>query len=203
MTLYGFKDRRTAENLKSFGETMNFNRTPKIVRSSGMESQLARVTALSPITKMDETTGDMSFGDAVLYSYSQDGTRSDTDINIVVFNGTGEDLEEDDDIEVVRVGEKWVKLSGSGGGGSAIYQLQSTTLVTAASGLTVGSGSANILELQTGGTAYIALTGTPVDVRNPWAESIELGSIITAHKDTVGGVDYFIVIQASCPTETP
>lgn len=203
MTLYGFRDRNTAENLKHIGETMSFNRTPKIVRATGKEVQLAKITATEPIEKKDDVSGDMSYGDAVLYSYNQEGVKKDTDINVVVFNGTDTDLEEDDEVEVVRIGEKWVKLSGGGGVGSAIYQLQATTLITAASGLNVGSGFADILELQPGATAYIALIGVPVDVRNPWEESIELGSMITAHKDTQDGVDYFIVIQASCPTETP
>ena len=200
MTVYGFGDKENAETLNRFAATLRGN-TAAGNQSRGEEAMIVQVPAGETL---DARVGaDVGTLLCEIQQLGTGATLSDSGNTCLVYNKSETAFQAGEYLDVVRQKSLWIALSGGGGGGSAIYQLQSTTLITAASGLTVGSGSADILELQTGGSAYIALVGTPVDVRNPWAESIEIGSMITAHKNTVDGVDYFIVIQASCPTETP
>ena len=199
MTVYGF-NKGNAQTLNRLASAIN-GKTNAGTQRNGEDALIVQVPAGETL---DARVGaDVGTLLCEIQQLGTDATLSDSGNTCLVYNKSDTAFQAGEYLDVVRQKSLWIAVSGGGGGGSAVYQLQATTLVTAASGLTVGSGSADILELQTGGSAYIALTGTPVDVRNPWEESIEIGSMITAHKNIVGGVDYFIVIQASCPTETP
>ena len=108
MTLYGFRDRKTAENLKHIGETMNFNRQPSIRRKTGQETMSVKVT--EKIDKIDEQTKDWESGPAVEVRFGTDGVKTETKNNVTVYNTTEEDVEADTECIVVRQQQKWVIL---------------------------------------------------------------------------------------------
>jgi len=71
MTLYGFRDRRTAENLKYIGETMHFQRNSGITRKTGSEVKIAKVTE-----DIDAVlNGVWLSGAALIVERKQDGTK--------------------------------------------------------------------------------------------------------------------------------
>ena len=108
MTLYGFRDRGTAENLKYIGETMNFQRNPGVTRKTGREVRIAKVSETIDAVANEE----WSSGAAVIIERKQDGTKEETTNNITLFNTTEEDLVADQEVTVIRQGEKWITLPG-------------------------------------------------------------------------------------------
>ena len=109
----------------------------------------------------------------------------------------GEAKATDDEFLLAQeAGGKFVALGTGGGGGSR--QLTATTAISAASGLTLGTGTGDLLELSNDGGSLISFGGSPVPVRSPFEESIALGSMLTCYFSK----GFYIVIQASCP-ETP
>jgi hypothetical protein len=120
-----------------------------------------------------------------------------TPAKIEVWNITDSTITGDTFIMAVRHGGAWIAATGGGGGtGRTVYQLQATTGVSAASGLTTGSGTAEVLELQMPSGVYQGF-GALETVRNPWEETIATGSMLTCHLEN--GV--YVIIQASCPSE--
>ena len=195
MTLYGFRDKRTAENLKQFGETLRFNRTPTVVRSTGSETVTAKIA--EEIAAVDGT-GKRSSGTAVVVQFDGAGDKGEINTEITVFNSTSEVLAVDDQVQVVKEGAKWTTVAGGsgGGGGSTNYVIVANSGITAATWATAGSGTGDIWELASGGGSWSAVGGSSVDIRNPWEETIASGSRMICYKDG----DYYVVIQASCPS---
>ena len=89
-------------------------------------------------------------------------------------------------------GEFWFALLPSSSG---LKQLTATSAITAASGLTFGTGTADILQINSGGTAYETAGLADVDIINPWEESIASGAMLTCYKE---GAKY-VIVQVSCP----
>ena len=195
MTLYGFKDRSTAENLKQFGETMNFQRGKNVARKTGREVRIAKVDATIAAVANDEWES----GTAVIIERKQDGTKVETNYGVMLYNTTDEDLVADQEVTIIRQGEKWITVTGAAGGGGgtqATHTIVANSGITASTWPTAGTGTGDIYELSSGGASWSSVGGGSVDVRNPWEESIDSGSVMICYKEG----DYYVVIQASCPS---
>ena len=122
-----------------------------------------------------------------------------TPAKIKVWNITDSAIAGDTFIMAVRHGGSWVSVAGGGGGGAqTTHTIVAYSVITAAtwpSGI-AGTGLGDIHELSADGGQWVSLAGEPVDIRNPFQESIELGSVMICYKEG----DYYVVIQASCPT---
>jgi len=106
----------------------------------------------------------------------------------------------DDEVTVIREGQKWITVSGAAGGSGAsqsTHMIVANSGITAASWPTAGTGTGDIYELASGGGSWSSIGGSSVNVRNPWEESIATGSRLICYKEG----DYYVVIQASCPAE--
>lgn len=120
-----------------------------------------------------------------------------TEFELDVFNTTAEDIAGDSYFQAARCGEAWISVAGGGGGGgSTNYVIVANSGITAATWATAGSGTGDIWELATGGGSWSAIGGSSVNIRNPWEEAIASGSRMICYKDG----DYYVVIQASCPS---
>ena len=190
---YNFRDRDVADELKRIALHNLGNVTdPRLPTGNELIIVKAPVAGIAAIVGTTVTSGTctrmfVSQGDPDV------DLSEDTAIEIEVFNTTSEEIAGGSYFQAARVGTSWVSVAG--GGGSDIKQIVASSLISAASGLTVGSGTGNLHELNAGGTAYVDST-TSVDVRNPWEETIAIGSMMTCHKEG----DYYVVIQASCPS---
>lgn len=128
-----------------------------------------------------------------------DGTSTD-DLEIDVVNFTEEVLAVGDEVVLVFVdGRYCVFPLGNGGGGEsrATYTIVANSGITASTWPTAGTGTGDIYELSANGAGWSGIGGSPVDIRNPWEESIDSGSVMICYKEG----DYYVVIQASCPSE--
>lgn len=154
MTLYGFRDRKTAENLKHIGETMNFNRQPSINRNTGQETMSVKVT--EDIDKIDEQTKDWNFGSAVEVRFGTDGAKTETKNNVTVYNTTEEDILEDTECIVFRQQQKWVILPTAVAPSEAPkrvkFKLTSHLLTTGV--LQSGYATADVIDPMNSGLAY-------------------------------------------------
>ena len=195
---YAFNDRGVAEELKRFANerlgTTNHPRT-----ASGNEVILVKAPAAG-IVGIDGTT--ITAGTCTKVYIDMSGadpaTAEDDSVEMSVLNTTSNDIAGNSLFQAARLGSLWVSVAGGGGGGTGrtVHQLQATTGVSAASGLTTGSGTAEVLELQMPSGVYQGF-GTFETVRNPWEETIATGSMLTCHLEN--GV--YVIIQASCPSE--
>jgi len=184
MTLYGFRDRRTAENLKYIGETMHFQRNSGITRKTGSEVKIAKVTE-----DIDAVlNGVWLSGAALIVERKQDGTKVVTENNITLFNTTGEDLAVDDEVTVIREGQKWITVSGAAGGsGASLSMFVSTSSIPAD-----GEGTAN--DRTYDGTSWTTGTNS-FTIVNPWSDAVSSGKKLTAYEHSSGK---WIMVQAEC-----
>jgi hypothetical protein len=190
MTVFGFNNRKDAENLSQFSKTMNFERGRKIGAPDGLETILVK----APSDGIDaKASGQCSSAQCFVVHITEDGDVEDNTDEVEVWNFTEEDVEADAYISCFRFRESWVFASG--GGGSSLKQLTATSAISAASGLTFGTGTADILQINSGGTAYETAGLADVDIINPWEESIASGAMLTCYKE---GAKY-VIVQVSCP----
>jgi len=115
-------------------------------------------------------------------------------LTVPVVNTTEEFIEGNIYISATRVGVYWV-FDAASTSGSSLKQLTATSAITAASGLTFGTGTADILQINSGGTAYETAGLADVDIINPWEESIASGAMLTCYKE----VAKYVIVQVSCP----
>ena len=196
---YAFNDKGVAEELKRMANerrgTTNHPRT-----ATGNEVILVKAPAegIAGISGSTITSGDctkvyidMTGVDPV--------TAEDVNVELTVLNTTNEDIAGNAIFQAARLGSLWVSVAGGGGGGAqemrTIVAYSAITAATWPSG-TAGTGTGDIHELSVDGGGWSSIGGSPVDVRNPFQETIELGSVMVCYKEG----DYYVVIQASCPT---
>jgi len=201
VTLYGFRDKSTAENLKQFGETMRFNRTPKITRATGSETITAKITEEIAAVGL---SGNRSSGTAIVVQFDGDGSKGEINTEITVFNSTSEVLAVNDQVQVVKEGAKWTTVIGSGGGGGGTdtaktYQFKTTTSISAGNPVdgSVGSGSANLWVFN--GSTFAIDSTALYDIINPWATTVSTDKMITAYQDASYPTNY-ILVQSECET---
>jgi len=189
MTVFGFNNRKDAENLSQFSKTMNFERGRKIGAPDGLETILVK----APSDGIDaKASGQCSSAQCFVVHITEDGDVEDNTDEVEVWNFTEEDVEADAYISCFRFRESWVFDATSG---SSLKQLTATSSISAASGLTFGTGTADILQINSGGTAYETAGLADVDIINPWEESIASGAMLTCYKE---GAKY-VIVQVSCP----
>lgn len=192
--IYGFNSEDVAQELKRIGLS-SIGGEGTDPDPTGLEVIFVKTPAAGIAGK--DGSGVMSEGECTLAHIDGDEFSDDSDTVDIINTGT-DALSGDTYIAAVKSGVNWVPIvgSGGGGGGRTVYQLQATTGVSAASGLTTGSGTAEVLELQMPSGVYQGF-GTFETVRNPWEETIATGSMLTCHLEN--GV--YVIIQASCPSE--
>jgi len=194
---YAFNTREVAEALVHVG---NREMARKAVNPSLLGTEI--ITVKTPVAGIDARVGiDCSSAECNLaYVNKSDELVDDPNVTkVVVYNTTGDDIAGDQYIAATRQRGVWVaSVSGGGGGGTT----QTTVTVVANSGIsaatwpTAGTGTGDIYELSSGGASWSSIGGGSVNVRNPWEETIDSGSVMTCYKEG----DYYVVIQASCPS---
>jgi hypothetical protein len=189
MTNYAFQSKEVAEALSRVGK-QSMRGLPNGIAPTGAEHIYAKVPAEGIDGRSDTTC---TSGVCTLVRFVTGELIEEADTNVEVYNVSETDLEPDAYIEVFRVGAFWVFASG--GGGSSLKQLTATSAITAAIGLTFGTGAADILQINSGGTAYETAGLADVDIINPWEESIASGAMLTCYKEG----EKYVIVQVSCP----
>ncbi len=206
---YAFKSKEVAEALVHVGNAA-MGRKPEFPVILGTEI----ITVKTPAAGIDARVGvDCSSAACTLAYRNKSGELVDsTDhTNVTVYNTTEEDIAGDQYIAATRQRGVWVASvsgGGGGGGGDQMFQLQNSAEIGAASGLTFGTGSASLLKINIGATAYEDAGEPAVTMINPFEEAVPSGAMITAYKKThtfSGGStdDRYVIVQVSCPAETP
>ncbi len=129
---------------------------------------------------------------------------------VPVANTSESEIAGDTYVKAVMLGVNWVAVTGGGGGGGGdqMFQLQNSAEISAASGLTFGTGTASLLQINIGATAYEDAGEPAVTMINPFEEAVPSGAMITAYKKTHTFADdstddRYVIVQVSCPAETP
>ncbi len=195
---YAFKSKEVTEALVRVGNAA-MGRNPEFPAILGTEI----ITVKTPVAGIDARVGvDCSSAECTLaYLNKSDELVDSTDhTNVTVYNTTEEDIAGDQYIAATRQRGVWVASTGGGGGGGATqttHTIVASSGITAASWPTAGTGTGDIYELASGGGSWSSVGGSSVNVRNPWEEAIATGSRLICYKEG----DYYVVIQASCPSE--
>ena len=190
---YNFRDRNVADELKRIAlHNIGSVTDPRLPTGNELIIVKAPVAGIAGIVGTTITSGTCT------RMFVNEGATDvdlseDAGIELEVFNTTGDEIAGGSYFQAARVGTSWVSVAGGGGG--SVKQIVATSSISAASGLTVGSGTGSLHELNAGGTTYVDSTNS-VNVRNPWEETIASGSMMTCHKEG----DYYVIIQASCPS---
>jgi len=179
MTVFGFNNRRDAENLSHFSKTMNFERGRKIGAPDGLETILVK----APSDGIDaKASGQCSSAQCLVVHIADDGEVVDNTNEVEVWNFTEEDVEANAYISCFRFRESWVF---DGGVGVDVKHVKSP-----AAGIT-GTQSGNYgdnmysatctVRVQDSGTqgsaSYIdAFPSETIDVWNPHPDKI-LGNV--------------------------
>ena len=170
---------------------MNFERGRKIGAPEGHETILVK----APSDGIDaKASGQCSSAQCFVVHITEDGDVVDNTNEVEVWNFTEQDVDADAYISCFRFRESWV-FDAASTSGSSLKQLTATSAITAASGLTFGTGTADILQINSGGTAYETAGLADVDIINPWEESIASGAMLTCYKE----VAKYVIVQVSCP----
>ena len=188
MPNYAFQSKEVAEALSRVGKKA-MRGVSSGIAPTGREHIYAKVPAEGIDGRSDTTC---TSGVCTLVRFVTGELIEEADTNVEVYNASEADLEAGVYIEVFRVGAFWVFDDSSG---SSLKQLTATSAITAASGLTFGTGTADILQINSGGTAYETAGLADVDIINPWEESIASGAMLTCYKE---GAKY-VIVQVSCP----
>lgn len=195
---YAFNDRGVAEELKRIAnQSRGTTNHPRM--AYGNEVILVKAPA-EGIDAIDGSTITAGVCTKVYIDMSgvDPETAEDSSVEMSVLNTTSEDIGPDAIFQAARLGSVWVSVAGGGGGGKSVYQVVSTSSISAANGSLLGTGSGSRREISSNGT-QLQSDGETVDIRNPWEESIESGSMMTCYHDS----GYYVVIQASCPAALP
>ena len=197
---YNFKNREVAEELKRIAQhKMGVTNSPDVPAGNVVifvKAPSGGITAISGTT--------MTSGTCTKMLINEGATDTDlderTEIEIEVYNTTGEDIAGGSVFQAARVGEYWVSLTGgSGGGGTGqpILQFKTTTAISAGNPVdgSAGTGSANLWSFD--GTAWSIDNASLYDIVNPWATTVSQGKMITAYQDT-NNIDKYVLIQSEC-----
>ena len=120
-----------------------------------------------------------------------------TTAKIKVWNYTSNDIGGNEFILAARHGNVWVAVSG--GGGSDIKTMKSTSEITARSGDTAGTGTAVSYESYDGVTYTLGTEDPPYDIINPYAQTVSNGIVIQCRQAAAGKWE---LIQAECEDTT-
>ena len=188
MASYSFSSREIAETLADVGrKAMAGSALPQ--EPTGRETIFVK----TPANGIAGRVGDVCTAEDCTRVYISDLELSEnTSLTVPVVNTTEELVEGSIYISATRVGVYWVFDAPSE---PSLRQLTATSAISAASGLTFGTGTADILQINSGGTAYETAGLADVDIINPWEESIASGAMLTCYKE---GAKY-VIVQVSCP----
>ncbi len=203
---YAFNSREVAEALVHVG---NREMGRRALNPDLLGTEVIPVK--TPVAGIDARVGiDCSSAGCILAYVNQDNELVDdaNAINVTVYNTTEEDIAGDQYIAATRQRGVWVAMVGGGGGSSEgeMHQLQNSAEITAASGLTFGTGTADVLKINDAGTGYESAGEVAVSMVNPFEESVPSGSMITAYKKVhtytdESTIDFYVIVQVSCPAE--
>lgn len=194
MTVFGFNNRKDAENLSYFSKTMNFERGRKIGAPDGLETILVK----APSDGIDaKVSGQCSSAQCFVVHITEDGEVEDNTNEVEVWNFTEEDVEADAYISCFRFRESWVFGSGGGGG---VRTFVATSAITGRSGNTAGTGTAvSYIYNDTTGDLDTGSENPPFSIVNPYTQSVSNGIVIQC-KAVSGGK--WEIIQAECEDTT-
>ncbi len=195
MSGYAFSSEQVALSLRDYANS-------SLAGQGGTQAPLGRevIFAKTPSGGIGGYDGnEFSIEDCERVYFADMEYQEDPSCQIPVVNVEETDIDGDKIIKAVRVGTHWVAVTGGGGGGggSTNYVIVASSGITASTWATAGSGTGDIWELASGGGSWSAVGGSSVNIRNPWEETIASGSRMICYKDG----DYYVVIQASCPSE--
>ncbi len=189
MASYSFSSREIAETLADVGRKAMAG-APLPQEPTGRETIFVK----TPANGIAARSGDVCTAEDCTRVYLSALEFSEkSSLTVPVVNTTEEFVEGSIYISATRVGVYWV-FDGEASG-SSLKQLTATSAISAASGLTFGTGTADILQINSGGTAYETAGLADVDIINPWEESIASGAMLTCYKE---GAKY-VIVQVSCP----
>lgn len=189
---YNFKSREVAEELKRIAQhKMGTTNSPDVPAGNVV------IFVKAPTEGIDAINGTtITSGTCTKMLINEGTTDTDleerTEIEIEVYNTTGEDIGGNAVFQVARVGEHWVSLSGSG---SSVRTFVTSSAVTARSGATAGTGTAVSYTYDDTTGDYV--TGTespPFDIVNPYIADVSASVVIQCH--SVDGK--WEIIQSEC-----
>jgi len=198
MTVFGFNNRKDAENLSHFSKTMNFERGRKIGAPEGHETILVK----APSDGIDaKASGQCSSAQCFVVHITEDGDVVDNTNEVEVWNFTEEDVDADAYISCFRFRESWVFASGGGG---AIKTFQSSSAITGRNQNNAGTGTAVSYTYDDSSNLFVLGTeNPPYNIINPYSLQVSQGIVIQC-KPCNGGK--WEIVQAECETpeeETP
>lgn len=160
MTVFGFNNRRDAENLSHFSKTMNFERGRKIGAPEGHETILVK----APSDGIDaKASGQCSSAQCFVVHITEDGEVVDNTEEVEVWNFTEEDVEANAYISCFRFRESWVFDGGGTGGPVALERVKfklNAPLYDVATGFNDGNVAATVIDPMNSGLA----TGDTIQV---------------------------------------
>tara|TARA_R110000824_G_scaffold46413_1_gene133424 strand:+ start:214 stop:795 length:582 start_codon:yes stop_codon:yes gene_type:complete len=190
---YAFNDRAVASELKRMAEA-SLSNTATEVKSNDLSSIYVQAPAAGIPARVGTDCGSET---CKQFAIDGNGSVSALDLDVVVWNTDLALVAANSYIMCQRIGNKWIRILGaSAGAGQHILQLTTSTAITAAVGLTAGTGSAIPLALL---ASAWATDGTAVTIFNPYEYSVPTDSMITAYSDTDDPTRY-VLVQAECAT---
>ena len=190
---YNFKSREVAEELKRIAKhKMGATNSPDVPAGNVVIFVKAPSGGIAAISGTTMTSGTCT---KMLINEGATDTDLDerTEIEIEVYNTTGEAIAGSSVFQAARVGEYWVSLSG--GGGSSVKTFLTNSAITARSGATAGTGTAVSYTYNSGTGNYDTGTESPAfNIVNPYTSSVSTSTVIQCH--AVG--DKWEIIQSEC-----
>ena len=190
MTVYGFNDKQNAQALDRFASDIlgsSNNGTDRV----GEDSLIVKVPDGETLgARVGEDVGTLS---CEIQQLGTDATLSDSGNTCLVYNKSLTAFEAGEYINVSRQKSLWVVVSG--GSGSSIRTMISSSEITSRSGNTAGTGTAVSYSYEDSSGNYV--TGTedpPFNIVNPYAQSVSNGIVMQCH--SVG--DKGEIIQSEC-----
>ncbi len=198
--LWAFKSKDVAEELRRMAEDS--------MGIAGNSNPMGTEVILAKVANSGDPVEARS-GDTVSGPYTASVVRfgeGETDLaataaaeDVTFWNLSEQSYTDDNYIQLVKWRTYWIippAAAGGGSSGSQNFVIVANSGISAATWATAGTGTGDIWELATGGASWSAIGGASVDIRNPWEETIASGSRMVCYKDG----DYYVVIQASCPS---
>ena len=190
MTVYGFNDKQNAQALDRFASNIlgdTNNGTDRI----GEDSLIVKVPDGETLgARVGEDVGTLL---CEIQQLGTSATLSDSGSTCLVYNKSLTAFEAGEYINVSRQKSLWVVVSG--GSGSSIRTMVSSSVITSRSGSTAGVGTAVSYSYDDSSGNYITGTEDPAfNIVNPYAQSVGDGVVIQCH--SVG--DKWEIIQSEC-----
>ncbi|MGI9447007.1 MAG: hypothetical protein ACR2NI_05045 [Pirellulales bacterium] len=190
---YNFRDKDVAYELKRIANE-SMGQVSQPYQPSGNEVIIVKAptAGIVAISGTEITSGECT---RMFVDSSSDPVdiTEDTSFTVEVFNTTGEDIDAGSYFQAARCGTAWVSVAGGGGG--TLLTLRTTSVITARSGDTAGTGTAVSYEA-TDGITYVAGTeDPPFSIINPYGKSVSSGIVIQCRGASGGKLE---LVQAEC-----